>query len=211
MKVKKLQTETYTKLIITLVIAIATISLTTYLHNEQQAKQWTLKREKQHASREQIKLQNLLSQKQQLKESIVLWEQLHSNNKQLNGVQIDEIEPIMQQLKHEFKLSNIDMEFTQPTTLENHTQGDIQIASSNIRLTAEGLSDEYILSLLNTLPERLPGYIHITSFTLEKTGEINKKTITDLYKGKLPSLVKTELLFKWQDLKDTSTNRSDAS
>lgn len=211
-----LKKQTQIRGAIALVAVILTVGVSVYISHMQSTTQTRLYRERNQTIQQQTKLQRLLQQKKEFAESIKLWKQLSGDSKSLSGLKIDESKDVLRRLENTYKLSNTSIIITPPEELYDIYKNDTTVVvSSKVTYAFETITDEIAFAFINELPKKLPGYIKIVSLKMERHGELNNDTITQLYEGTPVGLVRTHLVFHWRDIKNIAeeaelTNDTDA-
>lgn len=159
---------------------------------------------------EESKLNKIIKQKEDFKESIRLWQRLSDNTKRREGLKIDRGQEILTQLQEEFYLNSFSSEFTLPEELADIYKTDTTVVvSSNVSIKFQSITDELALSFIDTLTRELPGYTKLQNLSLKAMGDtqgvLSTEDLQKISQGEFPSLIDVNLVFKWQDLKAITT------
>lgn len=132
-----------------------------------------------------------------------IWDIVQNKNIKRIGLDFDKARSIITELdKGEYLSSPISINVSNPDTKYDHPDSTITIESSVITLKLSSISDIYILKIIQSLVDNLPGYVSYNSFNLTKTRSLSPEIISDLKKGLLPAMVEGSIEILWQDLKD---------
>lgn len=170
-----------------------------------------LRKHQSEIQQQKQKIETLLLQQKDFRESAKLWEQLSDDSKKLEGLRIEEGRLLLEELKDDYKLGSLDIKVTPPTELSGAYKTETStIMSSKVNLSYTAISDQYALSFLDALLTRMPGYIQISNFSIRRDSDFSAAIIESIYNGQLPALVSVSLEFQWQDLKSTATTHIEA-
>jgi len=160
------------------------------------------------------KLNALNKKVSDVKEATKLWQRLNEKNKKREGLKIDSIKKILDDLKKRYKLvqTDADIDLSTPVELADiyKTETTVVVASK-VTLKFRTITDEYAFSYVDALMKELPGYVKIQNLLLTRTNTpLTDDLLQRISKGEIPELVEGSITFDWRDLKDVSNVKSNA-
>lgn len=77
--------------------------------------------------------------------------------------------------------------------------------SSLVKLKFAAMTDVQIYRFIEAVLDDFPGYVKITAFTLERTGEVTAEVLRATGRGTVPKLVKGTMEFYWVGVREIET------
>jgi hypothetical protein len=150
------------------------------------------------------KLDNLNKKTLEFSEAVKTWEEMTESEKKLQGLRINESKDLLDLYKEKFRLTKVNTEFSKPVALGDRMKTDfIKTISSNVSITFSTLTDELAFNFIYSLINEFPGHVNIRSYSLTRSGGIDKVILEDIARGNVPGLVTGKIDFIWRDLKYT--------
>lgn len=112
---------------------------------------------------------------------------------------------LLNRLKDEYKLTHLSLSMSPAEVIQNKEfqRKNAQVVSSDMKLKFSGISDSQLFSFLQALQIELGGYVRVTALTLDRTGNIDEKSLRAISKGNMPELVKGDVTLEWLGLRKT--------
>jgi len=107
---------------------------------------------------------------------------------------------VLLDLNDKYRFTAMDPKLSPPGLKESTAL--IDIISSPLDINFDGMSDELVLSFVNDLKEKLPGYLKMTKLNIKRRGAIDSETLEKIKvtSSYLP-LVSGAVSFEWYTLK----------
>lgn len=134
-------------------------------------------------------------------ESLTAWEKLSTQDKAMKGLRLSEAKKTLDNMVDEYWLSDVRTTFSKPAIVPHEEQETFNIASSNVSISFNGVSDTMIYTFLDALNEDFPGIIVLKKFSIDKQGTLERETIKQIASGQKPSLFRANVEFEWKDIK----------
>ncbi len=148
------------------------------------------------------KLEGLSKKALEFTESIKVWEKLDDESKTLAGLRINYAKDLLDKLKDQYRLSNVNISFSKPEELKDGYISDtIIVVSSDVSIQFSAITDEYLFGFVDSLLTQYPGYIQVKTFSVTKSKNITKDVLTQIAAGESPALVDGKIDFAWRGLK----------
>jgi hypothetical protein len=153
------------------------------------------------------KLVSMSRKLQEAKEAYKLWEALNKQNKKRDGLKIDEAKKLFDSLQEKFYLSvPVKIDLSTPIELQDKYKTEsVSVVQSTVKLDFRGLTDEYLINMVEYILKNIPGFIQVKQFTLMKPiNSIDNIIIDKIKHGERPELANGSITFDWRDFKETS-------
>ena len=148
---------------------------------------------------------SLESKINEAKEATKLWSRFNQNDKKGDGLEIDKAKSIIKYVESQYLLSKpIDVNLSTPVELKDIYQTDTTVVvSSDVTLKISAVSDEIIISLIDSTLKNFPGFTRIKTITFNKVTDLTNEIIAVINRGNddLPVIVEGVVVFEWRDLK----------
>jgi hypothetical protein len=142
---------------------------------------------------------------QEAKEAYKLWETLNKQHKKREGLKIDEAKKLFDSLQEKFYLSTpVKIDLSTPIELQDKYKTEsVAVIQSTVKLDFRGLTDEYLINVVEYLLKNIPGFVQVKSFTIMKSiNSIDNIIINKIKSGERPELANGSITFDWRDFKD---------
>jgi hypothetical protein len=118
------------------------------------------------------------------------------------AARIRAMRPVIEELKSKLTFANLDVTLAGVQPLPVSTASQFKVIEGKMDIALAAPSDELVFTFLQSLIERIPGYIVIEKFELRKTKSINEQLIrTIIEEKKPPTLVDGKVTCVWYSLK----------
>jgi hypothetical protein len=158
----------------------------------------------QETSRTSADLSDLENKIREIREASKIWAKLNQTKEKHNGLEIDNFQTILTDLKKHYRISDkTDINMTSPTEVNGaYKKSTTTVVSSKITLTTSGASDEILLQFIDSLVKNVPGFIAIESLEMNKKNDLTKDVISKIARGEKVNPVEAKIVFSWKDFKD---------
>ena len=203
---KKLQIKVYFKFSIIIGILISFYYSNTYLTNN---KKKLVKKErsyKNEVSSFQNKIRSFNNKTEDIEKALLTWENLISTKEEgFQGLKINTAKDIVNELRDKYNFYSLNIQMSKPEIIEDKQKVSEDISSefSRIQIIVRGLTDIDILSFINDLRLRFPGYLEFKSYSVNLDRDIDSSFLTEYNKNKGNySAVTAEIIINWYDLRE---------
>lgn len=202
----KAQRELLKKFGIYLVILIISTIFTVYLggvSDDYQKKHTWLENDINELKR---KLDGMNKKTLEFSEAVGTWEALPEEDKNLQGLRINDAKETLDKLQVKYKLSAFKTSFSKPEELVGDYQTDtVSMVSSIITISFNAISDEHVYNFVSEISKNFPGFVQIKSLSLNKPVAITKELLKKISAGEDVNILAVSLDFYWHDLKYKGT------
>ena len=151
-----------------------------------------------------IKTQELERKSLENKKYMELWSQINEKRKSFNGIKIEEINKIVNNLAEKYSISNTIVKINIP---ENYPNNIFKNETLSILYTVTEISfncfhDIKAIQFVNELIDSLHGYPIITKFEFSKESDYTIKDYFDISSGRSVGKLKGKLVFSWYVYKE---------
>ncbi len=203
---KKLQIKVYFKFSIIIGILVSFYYSNTYLTNN---KKKLVKKErsyKNEVSSFQNKIRSFNNKTEDIEKALLTWENLISTKEEgFQGLKINTAKDIVNELRDKYNFYSLNIQMSKPEIIEDKQKVSEDISSefSRIQIIVRGLTDIDILSFINDLRLRFPGYLEFKSYSVNLDRDIDSSFLTEYNKNKGNySAVTAEIIINWYDLRE---------
>lgn len=201
MEARVLKKRLAIRLVVYIAIIVTISLLCVFLIDQQETRENNLSRINNDISSLQRKLQGLSEQAIQFSEAVKVWEGLPDNKKLLQGLRISDAKDLMDKFEKEYYISNVNVIFSKPEKVtEELVSSTVEVMKSTVSIKFSAISDVHVFDFIDAVLNEYPGYVHITSLTMNRSQMITKDVLTQIANGGKPSLVDAKLDFIWYGL-----------
>lgn len=93
-----------------------------------------------------------------------------------------------------------------PIESEPFRKKTLQGINSLVKLKFAAMTDEQIYNFLEAITTTFPGYVKVTKFTLERTGDITDSVLQAAERGRFPTLVTGTMEFYWIGVREVAAD-----
>ena len=117
---------------------------------------------------------------------------------------------ILNQLRQKHRITNLTLQMTVQNRYgqENISNVGIEPVFREVTLTLAALSDLHIYAFKEDLEKSLPGYIHFTKATLQRTRPLSDDILREVSVGSTPALVNATITFVWLGIIEKKLSKS---
>ncbi len=113
------------------------------------------------------------------------------------------LRPIITDLSRRYRLQNVQVVLKQGVKLgPAFTSRTVSSYSGSLEMKFDAMTDEMVLSFIDSFQQVMPGFINLQSLKMTKTAEITAATFQQVQNQQTPALVKVELVMNWVTLKE---------
>lgn len=120
---------------------------------------------------------------------------------------------VFNRLNDKFYLANLHLTMSGIDDIKNPSfkRKDFGIVSSEVIVTFQALSDEYVYAMLDQMQKDLAGSARLTKLTLKREGDITDSVLQAIVQRGTYPLVSAEIKFLWFGLKPIEAKPADAN
>ena len=144
------------------------------------------------------KLQYFVANKDRLNNVYNDWVKLKSNQKYVGDVDLAELNEHLRDLRMKYKLTTLDTKVGVPQKNEHDSIPGADVVDIDINIKFAAASDEYGLQFLESLMNKIPGYLIVKNVTIKKQTSITDRHIEQAEKGTFLPIFQGELSFSWK-------------
>jgi len=141
----------------------------------------------------------------EIKKYLAVWREMDDTQKAAEGIVMDKMNNIVGNIAKNHNISGHSLSVNVPQKLEkgifNTKAIDVVHAKAVLRFTS--VSDYEAIMFAKDLTKKLPGYINVTSFSVNKTGDYKDEDLVNISLGKHLGLVESVLEFSWYNFRNT--------
>lgn len=157
------------------------------------------------------KIEGLSKKALEFSDAVKTWKSMDEETRKLEGLRITLAKELLDKYEKECYFSEVTTSFSKPEELsEGLTSDMVAVISSSVTMDFKGLTDQHVLECLGRMMSDFPGYIQITSLSMNRSGVITKETLQKIAAGEKLGLVDVKLKFLWRDLTFKGNNNENA-
>lgn len=213
MKAIDLRKKTIKNFTIALVVVLL-LAVGVLLNNkEKDALDKKLKSVKTEVSSLEQKSRELEGQQKEITKYIEIWKSLRENKKDLDGINMDEINNMINVISKKHFIVGTDIKLSLPepikTGIFNTKKIDVLHTKTILRFSA--LDDASAMSFLKEFFHNIPGYYAISNIKIDRKSSLSNQDLVSISKGKFPNVIDVEVQFFWYVFKsrDLTINSGD--
>lgn len=145
----------------------------------------------------------------QIKRAEKLWEQVSSKEGEYVGLQLDKARKVLSELENKYNFYGpVEISLAPINEVNNlhrlvpNYQRNTAIVSTTMKLVIRSYSDTEVISFIYELLSKIPGYVQVTKWRMNRKTDISLETIKAINRGSDVWFFDSEIYLEWQGLKD---------
>ncbi|MBL6664947.1 MAG: hypothetical protein ISQ34_03795 [Rickettsiales bacterium] len=149
------------------------------------------------------KSQDLKSKQREIAKYIEIWKNLEENKKSLNGIDMDEVNSMVDSLAKKYYISSTDIKLGLPEPINTgiFNTKKIDVLYTKTIFDFKALDDASAMSFLDEFFNNIPGYYTISNVGITRKSTLSNQDLVSISKGKFPTIIEVNVQFFWYAFK----------
>jgi len=211
MKAIDLRKKTIRNFVIAIVIAILLGVGMLFNNKEKVILNEKLKNINSEVSKLDKKSQDLESKQKEITKYIHIWKNLKENKKSLIGINMDEVNSMLDSLSRKYFVVGTDIKLGLPNLIKSgiFNTKKIDVVYTKAILKFKALDDASSMRFLNDFFQNIPGYYAIHNISIERRSTLSNQDFVSISKGKFPNIINVSTEFSWYAFKSRNFSIKD--
>lgn len=138
-----------------------------------------------------------------------IWKNASEEQKSNKGISLETITLIINDLAKKYHIIKYDFKMSVPQKIENNVfkNKSLEVVMSKCDISFKATDDIRVMSFLEELEDKLPGYVVIRELSLNKTQDYNHSNFVSISTGGDAGAISTNISFEWYTTRKQSKEK----
>lgn len=154
------------------------------------------------------KTNELIGKQKEITKYVNIWRKLPDNKKDLQGIDMDEVNNLFSVLAKKHLITNVDIKVNLPQKVNGgiFNTKKIDVYYTRAILTYNSLNDVNAIKFAKDFLNLIKGYNVVASINISKGNALSSQDLISISKGKFPKLLSVKVDFHWYSFKNQQLN-----